>query len=68
MGGTWPDVAPVVVANQGGQLSVFLISDNGTLYRYDQAASGAWELPQSMGGTWLYDRGRGGQPNDRSGH
>ena len=30
----------------------FLIGKNGALYRYDQAASGAWGTPQSMGGTW----------------
>ncbi len=52
MGGTWPDVAPVVVANQSRRLSAFLIGKNGALYRYDQAASGAWGTPQSMGGTW----------------
>ena len=52
MGGTWPGAAPVVVANQSGQLSAFLIGENGTLYRYDQAASGAWGSPQSMAGTW----------------
>ena len=43
----WP---PVVVANPSGRLSVFMInSDNGELYRYDQAASGAWGPPQSIG-------------------
>ncbi len=53
MGGTVYD--PVVVANPSGQLSAFLIgADNGELYRYDQAASGAWGPPQSMGGT-AYD-------------
>ena len=46
------DVAPVVVANQSRRLSAFLIGKNGALYRYDQAASGAWGTPQSMGGTW----------------
>ena len=55
MGGTWPDeLAPVVVANQSGQLSAFLIGGDGALYRYDQAASGIWGAPQSMGGT-VYD-------------
>ena len=41
-----------MVANQGGQLSAFLVGNNGQLYRYDQAASGAWGTPQSMGGDW----------------
>jgi hypothetical protein len=53
MAGSWPDtVAPVVVANKGGELSAFLVGNNGQLYRYEQAASGAWGLAQSMGGDW----------------
>ena len=35
-----------------------LIGKNGALYRYDQAASGAWGSPQSMGGD-LAGRGTG---------
>jgi len=38
--------------NANGQLSALLIGKNGALYRYDQAASGAWGQPQSMFGTW----------------
>ena len=40
--------------NANGQLSAFLIGENGALYRYDQAASGSWGTPQSMGGTWQH--------------
>ena len=60
MGGTWSDVALVVVANQGGQLSVFLLAINGTLYRYDQAASGGLGVAPVDG--WDVAVGRGGQP------
>ena len=61
MAGDWPDtVPPVVVPNQmiasgdtdAGQLSAFLVGNNGQLYRYDQAASGAWGTAQPMGGDW----------------
>jgi hypothetical protein len=45
-------VPPVVVANQSGLLSAFLVGNNGQLYRYDQAGAGAWGSPQSMAGSW----------------
>jgi len=34
--------------NANGMLSAFLIGKNGVLYRYDQAASGAWGPAHSM--------------------
>jgi hypothetical protein len=47
-----PAFVLALCANADGELSAFLIGKNGALYRYDQAASGAWGTPQSMGGTW----------------
>ena len=49
-------VLALCAANADGELSAFLIGKNGELYRYDQAASGAWGTPQSMGGTWPTSR------------
>ena len=53
MGGDWPDrVPPVVATGPFGQLSAFLVGNNGQLYLYDQADSAAWGAAQSMGGNW----------------
>ena len=49
----WADtVAPVVVANQSGLLSAFLVDVEGFLWRSDQAGPGAWGTAQFMGGDW----------------
>jgi hypothetical protein len=46
MGGGW-NGPPVVAANRTGGLSVFLIGDNGALYRYDlDGSGGSWSTAQ----------------------
>jgi hypothetical protein len=46
MGDGWSG-PPVVAAGQGGNLSVFLIGDDGALYRYDQQGAN-WSVAQRM--------------------